>query len=323
MTDPKLDPELRVAIQQFAEMLGGTALDLSDLPSARSIGAAMGAQALAAAPARPSVEIENKTIHDEELGIDVHLRAYRPTTADSLQAAILFIHGGGYVLGSVDQAQAKLSAWCEELGVFIVSVSYRLAPEFPFPAALYDCFAVLKWLSEYAPSLDVNAERIAVVGESAGGGLAAGLALYARDHSDIKIALQVLVYPMLDHTNIDQASGDDSDTYIWSRENNRIGWNAYLGGEVGADMLQYAAPSTANNLEGLPPAYIPVGDLDLFLEENKEYARRLTAAPVENTLKIYQGGFHAFSSLAPDAQISKQFDQDLFSAIRQGLSLIG
>jgi acetyl esterase/lipase len=281
----------------------------------------MGAQALAAAPARPSVKIESKTIHDEELGIDVQLRTYRPTTADSSQAAILFIHGGGFVLGSVDQAQAKLSAWCEELGVFIVSVAYRLAPEFPFPAALHDCFAALKWLSDYAPSLEVNAERIAVVGESAGGGLAAGLALYARNHSDIKLALQVLIYPMLDHTNTAPASGENSDTYIWSRENNRVGWNAYLGDEVSADMLQYAAPSTAENLERLPPAYIPVGDLDLFLEENKEYARRLTAAPVESTLKIYQGGFHAFSSLAPDARISKQFDLDLLNAIRLGLSL--
>jgi acetyl esterase/lipase len=315
----KVDSELQIAINQFAEALGGTSLDLSDLEGARSIAAAIAEQASLAEPATDRVEVESVEIHDEALNIDVKAEVYRPITSEEPMPAILFIHGGGYVMGAATQANAKLSRWCEELEAVVVSVEYRLAPEFPFPAALHDCFAVLKWMSSYAEKLSINPSRIALLGESAGGGLAAGLALYARDHSEIQPVFQALIYPMLDPNNVAPASNGKEDTYIWSRENNRVGWEAYLGESPDDSLLPYAAPALAEDLSGLPAAYIPVGSLDLFLEENKVYAARLIDARVQCDTQIYDGGFHAFSSIAPEAKISKKFEQDLTEALRKGL----
>ena len=302
-------------------MAGSTSFDLTDLAGARAMNQAINEQRLAAEPERESVNIETKTIYDEEMALEVEIQTYGMESTGSKKAGILFIHGGGYIFGRAQDARGRLSEWCEELDVFIVSVEYRLAPETPFPGALYDCYAALKWLSSNALDLGVDTRRIAIVGESAGGGLAAGLALYARDHSNIKAAFQLLIFPMIDHTNIEPASDQTPDTYIWNRENNRFAWNAYLGQKLSPDMLQYAAPSSASDVSGLPPTFIPVGESDLFFKEDKKYAQRLSAAGVDVEFKAYADAYHAFTSIVPEAKISKQFNLDIKRALRHGLSI--
>ena len=321
MTFLKVNPELQAAITELEELAGSTCFNLDDLAGARAMNQAINEQRLAVEPKRESVNIETKIIYDEEMALELEVQTYGMKSTASKKAGILFIHGGGYIFGRAQDARGRLSEWCEELDVFIVSVEYRLAPETPFPGALYDCYAALKWLSCNARDLGVDAQRIAIVGESAGGGLAAGLALYARDHSNINLAFQLLIYPMIDHTNVEPASDQCPDSYIWSRKNNRFAWGAYLGQEVEVNMLQYAAPSSASDLSRLPPIFIPVGESDLFFAEDKKYAQRLSAAGVDVEFKAYADAYHAFASIVPEARISKQFNLDVKRALRHGLSI--
>lgn len=320
MNNPNIDPELLPAVSHLKAVLGeSTCFNLDDLASARGIGLAMAQAGRLTAPNLTNVSVETKAIHDEEFNIDVELLIYKNKSHTQTQPAIIYLHGGGYVLGAADQAHAKLSNWCDQLGVSIISVEYRLAPEHPFPAALFDCFAALKWLSNYAENLNIDSQRIAIVGESAGGGLAAGLSLYARDHSDIKVAFQYLIYPMIDHTNIHSNKAIGSDAILWNHANNKFGWQAYLGDGVSDDMLQYAAPYTSTNLSALPPSYIAVGDQDLFYRENLRFTERLKLDGNVTQLEIYAGGFHGFAEVSPTAAISQRFNNDLINALRDAL----
>ncbi|MFT4629123.1 MAG: acetyl esterase/lipase [Arenicella sp.] len=317
----KVNPELQSAINKLQELAGSTSYNLTDLAGARAMDQAISEQRLAAEPKRKSVNIATQLIYDEAMAIEVEIQTYGIESTAPEKAGILFIHGGGYIFGRAQDARVRLSEWCEELDVFIVCVEYRLAPETPFPGALNDCYAALKWLFSNASDVGVDAQRIAIVGESAGGGLAAGLALYARDHSDLKVAFQLLIFPMIDHTNIEPASDQYPDTYIWNRQNNRFAWDAYLGQQLSPDMLQYAAPSSATDLTGLPPTFIPVGESDLFFAEDKEYAQRLSAAGIDVDFKTYADAYHAFATIVPEAKISKQFNLDIKRALRDGLSI--
>lgn len=320
MNTSNIDPDLLPAIMQLESVLGeGACLDLDDLPTARGIVSAMENAARSDSPNRSNVTVELISIHDKELNIDVELKIYKSRFHTEVQPAILYLHGGGYVLGAADHSYTKLSSWCEELGVSIISVEYRLAPEHPFPAALFDCFAALKWLFNYAKEMNIDKKNIAIVGESAGGGLAAGLSLYARDHSHIEVAFQCLIYPMIDHTNVEPADTSHADTVLWSRANNKLGWQAYLGDGVAESMLQYAAPSTARDLSNLPSTYLCVGDQDLFYIENKLFAKRLKSAGVDAKFEAYIGGFHAFATVDPNTTISQRFNENLLNALREAL----
>jgi acetyl esterase/lipase len=202
----------------------------------------------------------------------------------------------------------------------VASVEYRLAPEHPFPAPVEDCYAALKWLVAQSTKLGVNTARIAIGGASAGGGLAAGLAVLARDRAEVEVAFQLLIYPMIDDRTITPASATVPDTFVWTRENNLMGWRAYLGREPGGtDVSPYAAAARTTDLRGLPPAYIPVGDLDLFLDENMTYAQRLLAAGVPTELHVYPGAFHGFNGFVPNAEISRRFNTDRDSALKRML----
>jgi acetyl esterase/lipase len=317
----KINSELQAAITELEESAGSTCFNLGDPAGARAMNQSINEQRLAAQPKREIVNIETKTIYDEEMDLELEVQTYGIKSTAPKKAGILFIHGGGYIFGRAQDARGRLSEWCEELDVFIVSVEYRLAPETAFPGALYDCYAALKWLSSNASDLGIDAQRIALVGESAGGGLAAGLALYARDHSNIKLVFQLLIYPMIDHTNVEPASDQHPDTYIWNRENNRVAWDAYLGQEVATDMLQYAAPSSASDLSRLPPTFIPAGESDLFFAEDKKYAQCLSAEGVDVEFKAYADACHAFTSIVPEAKITTQFNLDIEGALRHGLSI--
>ena len=207
------------------------------------------------------------------------------------------------MLGKPEGSQGRNQSLASELGCVVVSVDYRLAPETPHPGPIEDCYAALKWMHAHADELGIDPARIAVGGESAGGGLAACLALLARDRGEIPLVFQLLIYPMLDDRTVTEAEPHPfAGAFIWTRDSNRFGWTSLLGCEPGGDEVSpYAAASRATDLKGLPPTFIAVGSLDLFLEEDLEYTRRLLRAGVSTELHIYPGAYHAFN-MVPDAE---------------------
>ncbi|HWV59155.1 MAG TPA: alpha/beta hydrolase, partial [Sphingopyxis sp.] len=220
-------------------------------------------------------------------------------------------------MGSVEQMQAGPAALAAAAGVPVASVEYRLAPENPFPAPQEDCHSALSWLAERAGVFGFDANRIVVAGESAGGGLAAALTIMARDLGGPAIAGQLLTYPMLDHRTGGDAcpyANPATGEFIWTRASNRFGWRA-LQGDYKADDARrgWFSPSLAEDLTGLPPAYIATGSLDLFFDENLDYARRLVAAGVPVDLHSYAGAIHAFNAI-PDAALSQRFNGGLLAA---------
>jgi len=234
---------------------------------------------------------------------DVVVRVHRPAGTTDTLPCVYSMHGGGYVMGSYLGNDSRFDAWCPELGCVGVSVDYRLAPETPFPGPLEDCYSGLKWVHEHAGELAVDPLRIGVMGGSAGGGLAAGLSLLARDRAEIPIAFQLLTYPMLDDRQITPSS--HVETPIWGPDNNRYAWTAYLGEACGSDHVSpYAAATRASDLTGLPPAFVMVGDVDGLLDEDIAYARRLLAAGVPTELHILAGAPHAFDSMMPDTKLA-------------------
>lgn len=313
----QLDPELRVAVESLPT---DRPLDLSQIPAARGKMKKMVTAMLANLPA-----VEGVTSHDQfapgsQGGYAVRVRVYRPDHQPSKLPALLWIHGGGYVMGDIEQDDRLMKQLVNRIGCVAVSVDYRLAPEHPFPTPVEDCYAGLKWLFAHADELGVEPSRIAIGGASGGGGLAAGLALLARDRGEVPVAFQLLIYPMIDDRNVTPASYAITDPRMWNRESNRLGWKAYLGRDGGgADVSPYAAASRATDLTNLPPAYIPVGALDLFVDENVEYAQRLIQAGVPTELHVYPGAFHGFDLFAPSARVSKQFKADRDNALKRAL----
>jgi acetyl esterase/lipase len=223
--------------------------------------------------------------------------------------AILHMHGGGYVLGTAASSVPDLQRLGQALDCVVATVEYRLAPETPFPGSLEDNYAALKWLHASADELGVDRSRIALTGESAGGGHAAMLAIAVRDRGELPVMYQSLVYPMLDdRTGSSRKTPAHIGTILWTAEYNRAGWTALLGKAPGGpDAPRGAVPSRLENLAGLPPAWIGVGALDLFVDEDVEYARRLINAGVSTELLVVPGAYHGFDAFAPTASISKQF----------------
>jgi acetyl esterase/lipase len=234
------------------------------------------------------------------------VRLHHPATDSGGQhPGLVWIHGGGYVVGCAAQDDALCRAAAAHLGAFIAAVDYRLAPENPFPAALEDCYDALTWLTRRD---DVDKSRVAVGGASAGGGLAAALALLARDRNEITPVLQLLSYPMLDDRTAARTDIDERHFRLWNNKANRFGWQSYLGKMAdGAKVSGLAAPSRHTNLTGLPAAWIGVGSLDLFHDENLAYADRLRTASVRCEVEVVPGAFHGFDSICPNAKITRRF----------------
>lgn len=294
------------------------AMNLHDIPAARKALTQMMQAAQAQAPAIEGVSVTNTTVPGPEGAPEVPVRIYRPQNQNGVLPGLLWIHGGGFVLGDLDQDDATLRSHCLEVDCVIVSVDYRLAPEHPFPAPLEDCYAALKWFAGNARELGADKDRIAIAGASAGGGLTAGLALLTRDRGEIKLLFQMPIYPMIDDRNTLPASETRPDFLVWTREDNLIGWQSYLGDKFGtSDISPYAAPARATDLKGLPPAYIPVGTLDTFRDESIAYAHRLMQADVSTEFHVYPNVFHGFDSFIPNAAISKRFVSDYLDALKR------
>lgn len=239
------------------------------------------------------------------------VRLYRPTGVAEPTAALLWIHGGGYVFGSAKQDDALCLRFCKALGITVASVDYRLAPEFPYPAPLEDCYAALTWLAGL-PAVDPA--RVAIGGASAGGGLAAALALLARDRDEVAPVFQLLVYPMLDDRS--SSAPADPNHRLWDPRANHFGWTSYLGGADPA----VAVPARRTDLSGLPPAWVGVGTYDLFHDEDIEYARRLVEAGVPCQVERIPGAFHGFDLVAAKLPVSQQFFRMQCDALRPALS---
>lgn len=234
------------------------------------------------------------------LGSGVSVRLHRPADISSPGPALLWIHGGGYVIGDAAQDDDLCRRYAEKLGATVAAVNYRLAPQHPYPVPLEDCYAALSWLTGL-PSVDPD--RVAIGGASAGGGLAASLALLTRDRGEIPLVAQLLVYPMLDDRTVGRADLDNPGHRLWNQTSNRFGWQAYLG-DADPDV---AVPARRDDLAGLPPAWVGVGTLDLFHDEDLAYAQRLQDAGVPCEVTVVPGAFHGFDGIAPNADVSQRF----------------
>ena len=255
--------------------------------------------------ARPVPRDGVEVVDHAEAGVPV--RVYRPTAVRS-GGALLWLHGGGLLVGRPAMDDDRCVRWARELGLVVASVDYRLAPEHPFPAALDDAHAAWTWLQGAAVQLEVDPARVAVGGGSAGGGLAACLAQRLRDAGGAQPAAQLLVYPMLDDRTAARRELDGAGHLMWTNRSNRFGWSAYLGGAPGAPSAPtYAVASRCTDLEGLPPTWIGVGALDLFLAEGRDYAARLEAAGVATELVEVPGAPHGFDAVAPDVPLARAF----------------
>ncbi len=249
---------------------------------------------------------------------DVRIKIYRPGAGDGPLPGLLYIHGGGYILGSADMMDPALQQLVSELECVIVSVDYRLAPEHPYPAPLEDCYAALQWFSDNADELGSDSSRIAVMGPSAGGGLTAAVSLLARDRNGPSILFQMPLYPMLDDRSLTKSSKEITDDRVWNHAKNRLAWEMYLG--ASEEATPYAAPARATDLSGLPPTYTCVGDLDPFRDETIDYVLRLTQAGVPTEFHLYPGCFHGFEEYLPSAEISQRVIKEYQAALQRAFN---
>jgi len=246
---------------------------------------------------RTTVKLENSEI-----------RLYRPRGTAS-GTGMVWIHGGGMVVGTAKMNDDNCNAYVKKFGMTVASVEYRVAPERPYPAAIDDCFATWLWLLDHVEEFGIDPMRIAIAGASAGGGLSAALAQRVFDHGGPQPAAQILFYPMLD----DRTAARDELTPIehigWHNSNNQFGWSSYLSAPAGSldSTPPWSVPGRREDLSGLAPAWIGVGDLDIFYDENCDYAARLKKAGVDCQIDIVEGGPHGFDALVPEAEVSKDF----------------
>jgi acetyl esterase/lipase len=313
-----VDPELIPMLDQFPPLQFTPDI----LPQMRAMAAEQLAQMRPLMPEFPAIAVNEQYVPGTANAPEVRVLVYRPQGVQQQLPALLWIHGGGYVLGSAAQDDLRAKTIVDAVGCVVVSVDYRLAPETPHPGPVEDCYAALTWLHAHAAESGVDPNRIAIGGASAGGGLAAALGLLARDRGAVPVAFQLLIYPMLDDRTVTLAEPHPhTGEFIWNHDANRFGWSSLLGGEPGgADVSPYAAPARAEQLAGLPPTYLCVGALDLFLDEDLDYARRLLHAGVPTELHVYPGAYHGFN-MVPDARVSLAFNRDLSDALRRALQL--
>ena len=261
----------------------------------------------------PDVQCVKACIDTDDGPLDIYV--YR-TSEQAGQAAVLWIHGGGYILGSAEDAMAQSIA--RHCACTVFSVDYRLAPEHPFPAGPNDCYAALRAIMSGESGFDVDLDRVAIGGASAGGGMSAGVALMNRDLENFPLRLQLLLYPMIDNLHA-TPSGAITNHPVWNRGTSFRAWEMYLNGEPGEAASPYAAATRAADLSGLPPAYVSVGSEDLFRDEDIDYARRLIEAGVSTELAVFPGLYHGADGFVPDARVCGRLRAGYLSALGHAL----
>lgn len=294
-------------------------VELTDIPMIRDL-QRQAAASMAASVDAADIAIEEGVLPSHDGAPDVPYRWYRTKDgAPTPMPAILGIHGGGFVVGSMDDWHHRAVQLVRDVEAGVLVIDYRLAPEHPFPAALDDATAALRWLHEQSDRLGVDPDRIAVVGESAGGALAAGLALRSRDAGGPGLCVQALLMPVLDDRGRTASMQRFTDTPMWTAGMARSSWSHYLG-DLGSDAPETAAPARAVDLTGLPPAYVTCMELDPLRDEALEYARRLLDQRVSVDLRCYAGAFHGASSV-PGTGFAERTHADLVEALRRRLQL--
>lgn len=315
LVDPELRPAARSMLAQHFPPMTRAAL-----PGIRASWVAP-----PALPA-PAAAVELRTIPGRrgDPNVAIQLIGAKPNAPLS-RPAILHIHGGGMVSGRAQNMTAFCQTVADEFDCVIVNVDYRLSPETPYPGPVEDNYAALAWLHANAAALGVDPSRIAVMGESAGGGLAALVAIAARDRGEIPLCYQLLIYPMLDdRTGSTPAASSMPKPIGWSAEANFFGWGAFLGVPAGSrNVPAGAVPARVANLAGLPPCFIGVGAIDLFVAEDMAYARRLIAVGVPTQLQVTPGAFHAFDFVVPEARVSREFTAAWKSALKAAFAVRG
>lgn len=273
------------------------------------------------APKAPEdISIKNINIAASDGNTNVRLRIYQPVNPSLPTPVLIWMHGGGQIIGKPELEDTICIQFVRELGVSIVSVDYRLAPKYPFPAGLEDCYSALIWAKDQAQSFGFDTSRIAVGGTSAGGGLAASLAQLAHDRKEVSLVFQLLTYPMLDDRTVLRTDIDDSNSPTWSHKANKFGWESYLGKNYGAQQLpKYAVPARRSDLSGLPKAWIGVGTLDIFFDEDTAYAQRLKDAGIACDLEIVQDAFHGFDAFDQNIPIVQEFRKSQLAALKKYL----
>lgn len=270
----------------------------------------------------PTPRFEGVSVSDVAVSSSRHakVRLYRPAHVRTPTPVLLWFHGGGYLLGTHRQDERTCARLARSLEITVAAATYRFAPESPFPAALDDGYASLVWLFREAEALGLRRDRMAVGGASAGGGLAAAVALCARDRGEVSLRMQLLVYPMLDDRTVLRRGVDSRAHRLWSVESNRFAWRAYLRCEPGADGVSpYAAPARCAQVEGLAPAWVGVGTTDLFYEEDVRFARRLEQGGVPCELLVVPGAFHGFDAVARGAPVVAAFERSYTRALERAL----
>lgn len=260
------------------------------------------------------VSVERRIVSSSE-GSDRYVLVFRPSTAQSAGPVLFYVHGGGMLGGAPTMLQNRLSRYAQDLGMVVVAAQYRLAPEHPYPVPLADVRSAYDWVRSNAVQLDIDGDRVVVAGESAGGLLVAGLCQQLLDEKQPLPALQVLSQPMLDDRTVLRRRPRFRGQIAWTPRSNRFGWTSYLGHAPREDLDEsYATPARRKDLEGLPPAWIGVGTLDLFHDEDVEYAERLRAAGVPVDLVEVTGGYHGFDTLSESA-LGSRYRGQLISAV--------
>lgn len=260
-------------------------------------------------------EMEKVYIRRQD-GSDMRVMILKPRHRVENVPAVLYLHGGGYMLGYPEGEIPFMEKLMEQADCIMVSPDYMLALDKPYPAALQDAYSALLWLKSHARSLGANPNQIFVAGGSAGGGLTAALAIYARDMGEVNIAFQMPLFPMLDDRGITE-SARGNDAPMWNSRSNSIAWKLYLGELYGsADIPAYAAPARLKDFSGLPPAYSYVGSIEPFCDETKIYFGRLKEAGVPCRLDVYPGGFHGFDTIGENKPLGREARGKLYEVFR-------
>lgn len=295
-----VDPELLPMADAFPRV----ALSDASLPDFREMVA--GIVTADFSEAARQVDLTHRMIPGALGAPNIRLAVYRPIGRTETLPVILQMHGGGFVAGGIDGLEARHRELVATLQCCLVAIDYRLAPETRFPGAIEDCYAALGWLVGHAVELGMSPDTIILMGESAGGGLAAALALMARDRGEYRPSFQHLIYPMLDdRTAFVGRARSFAGEFVWNADSNRFGWTALLGNAAGGHGVSaYAAPARSTDLSGLPPTFVMTGALDLFADEGIDYSRRLIGAGVPTELHVFPGAFHGFD-LALQSRVGK------------------
>jgi acetyl esterase len=297
-------------------------LDISDIAAARAGMAAM-RDAMPPFEKPDGITVEKRTVAGPPGDPDIELTIFRPLQQAVAAPALYWIHGGGFVLGDVDGDMVTPAQVADELGAVVASVEYRLAPEHPFPAPVEDCYAGLVWMAAHAGELGFDPGKLAVGGLSAGGGLAAAVALLARDRGGPALCFQLLDIPEVDDRLATPSMKQFTDTPLWNHPNAILSWEAYLGPDRDGETSPYAAPARATDLSGLPPAYVVTCEFDPLRDEGIEYAQRLIQAGVATELHHYPGTFHGSSGAGAGSAISTRMANDRLTALGRAYAALG